>query len=239
MTARGRARACARATRPGASERERRETYLLPGDAAEQGMLAIRAYLPLPAAPRIVDLGTGPGVLGQRARRIFPGSEIVGVEVRADEAHGAARHYDRMIVADYLRADPGRARLVVTNPPFSLAVPTVQHALARVLVPGGWLVMFARKTWGESSEAAELLHLRPPAEQWLVHRRLSLDGAATDNCCHVWWVWRRGAPARASWTTRLLPALPSASCGWTVPPGGERITPEPLDRIYWPEEEAP
>lgn len=233
------ARPCARARRSGATERERRETYLLPGDAAEQGLRG--AAVLLGARPgRVVDLGTGSGVLGQRARTVFPGAERVGVEIRREE-EAASRHYDRWILGDLRRVRVPAADLVVSNPPFSLAVETVLVALDTMVRPGGLLLIFARKTWGESSAAATLLESTPPLEQWLVHRRLALaedeDGEASgsDNCCHVWWAWRAGRRrTRRRWTTRLLPALPSAGCAWTIRPGEEPDQPEPLDPAFWP-----
>lgn len=234
------ARACPKARRGDATERERRETYLIPGPAAEQGLRGAQTLLGL-SPRRVVDLGTGPGVLGQRAALVFPDASRIGVEIREDE-HRAARHYHRWILGDYFRADIPPADLVVTNPPFSHTVATVLHALDRLVRPGGYLLLFARKTWGEGAHAAGLLETRPPLEQWLVHRRLALtegegddEAAGSDNCNHVWWIWRRGVRVRRPrWTTELLPALPSACCAWKVRPGEESITPEPLDEAFWP-----
>jgi hypothetical protein len=178
-------------------------------------------------------------VLGQRARLVYPGARLVGVEVRGEERH-AARHYDQWIEADYLAPGfgvPRGADLVVSNPGFSITVATVELALDRLLRPGGWMLLFARKTWGESAAAAALLERRLPRHHWLVHRRLAMsldpdDGV--DNCNHVWWAWRCGDdPSRESWDSRLLPALPSAWCDYVVRPGDEASI-DPLPRTFWP-----
>jgi hypothetical protein len=232
-----RARACPRSRHHGASESQQRETYLIPGPAAEQGIRAASVLLQI--RPRVVvDLGTGPGVIGQRAGLVFEQARRIGVEVREQE-RGASRHYDQWIRADYLA--PGfrapRADLVVSNPGFSITVGTVEFALDSILCPGGYMLLFARKTWGESAAAADLIMRRPPLHHWLVHRRLamSMEDEGTDNCCHVWWVWRCGDdPRRSEWRSRLLPPLPGSWCDWTVRPGDEESV-DPLPREFWPE----
>lgn len=231
-----RTRPCPRSRRHDANEAQQRETYLIPGPAAEQGLRAAQVLLGI--RPRdVLDLGTGPGVLGQRAALVFPRARRIGIEVREDE-RSASRHYNEWIQADYMRSGfrCPRADLVVTNPGFSISVGTVEFSLDHVLRPGGHLLLFARKTWGESAAAADLLLRRPPLRSWLVHRRLSmsLEDEGTDNCCHVWWVWRCGDPGRPDWSSRLLPPLPTSWCEWTTRPGDE-VEVDPLPQEFWPQ----
>ncbi|MCY0994682.1 methyltransferase [Nannocystis sp. ILAH1] len=196
---------------------------------------------------RILDLGAGAGVWGQRARLVFPEAEIMGVEIRRSERR-AARHYDQMIWGDYLAPRTLRAigdfrpDLVVSNPPFTLARHTLLAGLDAVTRQAGLVLLLLRSTFGDSEEDDQQLRRCPAVESWDIPGRLHLrsgvneagDALSGDYVRHMFYLagpWRYGAAP--TWPRHMLPPLPSAWLRWTVRPGDEEKV-APLPSEFWP-----
>lgn len=158
------------------------------------GALATRAgELGLAGGARAFDVGTGTGVLAILLARA--GARVVASDIDARAVACARENAARFGVADrveVVRADlfpPGRARLVVANPPWIPEEP--QGALDRAVYdPGGALL--ARlvaglpehlepggQAWVVLSDLAERLGLRPPGTLESLARSAGLDVAFT------------------------------------------------------------
>jgi SAM-dependent methyltransferase len=83
-----------------------------------------------------------------------------------------------------------RYDLIISNPPFSLALPFVQHAL-RLLAPGGTLVYLLRLSWFAGKvrydgtvrgkqKYAPLHSVNPPIRAAVLVERPSFTGGGTD-----------------------------------------------------------
>lgn len=228
------------------------ESYFTSGWIVEQGLrLVIPAELPRPTrareALRIVDLGTGGGPFGQRARLIAPHAIIMGVELREEE-RPAARHYDEFLVGDMfdLREKLARFRphFVVSNPPFTHTRRAGQLALD-IVVPGGEVLFLLRADWGGAAKDWDWLLEHGPAHEYACGGRPSYrsrigreDDEAVNDLQGAKWLRWRAYPFRNStgeWPRRMLPRLPSAALSWTERPGTEAVV-SPLPSIYYPEE---
>lgn len=171
----------------------------------------------------------------------------MGAEIRRSERR-AARHYDRMVWGDYL--SPGARReildfrpdLIVGNPPFTLARPTLVVGLEAVARQAGVVLLLLRSTIGDSEEDDQQLRRCPAIESWDIPGRLHLrsgvneagDALSGDYVRHGYYVfgpWRYGDPP--TWPRHLLPPLPGAWLRWTVRPGDEDEV-APLPPEFWP-----
>ncbi len=92
--------------------------------------------------------------------------------------------------------------LVVTNPPFTLAMEFVQAAL-KVLSPSGTCAMLLRLNWLASMKRAEFLSRHCP-DVYVLPRRPSFTGGGTDATDYGWFLWR-GPGVRERGELRVLP----------------------------------
>lgn len=227
---------------------DRYEAYYLSGHVVEQAYRAVRRWLDF-EPKTLVDLGTGGGTFGQRAPLVWTGIHRVGCEIRPEMAvfktgrPRAARHYERFSIGDYFTVDlGGRYDLVTSNCPFSRTSSTIERAL-QLLRPGGLFLLFARATWGFSSDALTYLAQRTPSHSWPIPGRISLRRGVGrtgrplggDIVGHVWWLFIKGRTANKvlEWNTRLLPPLPSQYLSWIEVPGDESSI-DPLSEEFWP-----
>ena len=204
--------------------------------------VAAQAFLSLATAidPRVVvDLGAAAGGLGQAVGVAWPEACRIGVEIRSSEADNVRANYHEAIIDDLLRpmvlhrVAGRRPDLLVSNPPFSLALEFVQLALS-VVAPGGHVAFLTRSTWGDHESVESFLRARPPVLELTIGGRVSMSqaGRACDQFGYQWLVWAAAGPPRDSaWPRLLLPRLATAQLGWTERPGvGSSAPARRLDR---------
>lgn len=102
---------------------------------------------------------------------------------------------------DFLLVGEGHSRYdwIVTNPPFSLAVPFIDKALkladhVAMLLPTGFYASKERFEWWQDKlpTAQYTLHQRPWFLDWDGNRVLGKDGKpGTDSATYAWLVWSR------------------------------------------------
>ncbi len=162
------------------------------------GWVAEAAYNMIPQRPApalIYDFGAGTGVWGKEARLRWPNAEIVGLEL--DDTRPASDGYDRWEVADCATITPAEyepADLVVSNPPFKLAVPFVRNALEMVNPDGGRVVFLLRLAFLESAARTTFWQECPPEWVAILSKRPSFtgDGATDTKTAYAIFCWRRG-----------------------------------------------
>lgn len=155
----------------------------------------VRVGLHIPPSGKgdvILDPCAGDGAILRVVRDVWPEATIAGIEldqVRA-ESSGAT-------CADALAVAWGRPRLIVTNPPFGLAMEFVQRALEEV-ARGGTVAMLLRLPWLASQRRAEWIRANTPSV-YVLPRRPSFTGKGSDATDYGWMVWDGRAP-----TVRIL-----------------------------------
>lgn len=89
------------------------------------------------------------------------------------------------------RLETRQVDYIITNPPFSLALPFVRHALE--CAPK--VAMFLRLQFLEGKERGEFFKKHPPIRIYLFSERLNCDPASNGSggmMCFAWFIWERG-----------------------------------------------
>ena len=129
----------------------------------------LASYLP-PGAPRVLDIGCGPGLVAAEVARVRPAAEVYGLDVAARMLAEARRLRPPGLTTRLLRADaaalpfPPAVFDAVTGHSFLYLVPQRAMVLAeawRVLKPGGRLLLM--EPWaGPAAAPAVLRYSRDP-----------------------------------------------------------------------------
>lgn len=126
-------------------------------------------------------------------------------DVLSEPAKGDSRIIDRMPDGheikwaeidegrDYLSIkDEMRADVIITNPPFTLAMEFISTALDRDLSIGGTVIMLLRMGFLGSEKRADFWRKYPPTHFVLCTPRPSFVNGGTDNSEYAWFVWDYG-----------------------------------------------
>lgn len=187
----------------------------------------VEAILPHLKTPRaVLDIGCGTGAIGRVLRQAYPLARIGGVEKDAARARNAFNNEAYSMVAedDWLAtAKPGQAYragafddrailvsggadLIISNPPFKLALRFLVAALERVK-PGGEVAFLLPAQWDqETNECADgfkrergrfLDRLQKDGREgfgkYAVEGRIAFKGdGATDRIAYAWFVFGPG-----------------------------------------------
>lgn len=139
----------------------------------------------LPDFKLALDPCAGDGAILRVLRETYSARVLVeGIELDQERARVAgARHGDALAPST---AWP-RADLVITNPPYKLAMEFVERALAEV-TPGGTVAMLLRLGWLASQKRAAFLRRNTPCV-YVLSRRPSFTGSGTDSADYAWMLW--------------------------------------------------
>lgn len=197
---------------------------------------AVDAILPhLPLAGVVVDAGCGSGgILMRVAPRAPPRTVIVGVELNASRSAAAEARVAAFPAADgchnvticrqnFITADvPGCANLVISNPPFKLAMDFAVRSLELTKHTAGTVALLLRLDWlGTKQRAA--FHRAHPCDIYVLPRRPAF--CASVKCkdrVHCGWhdTFEIGAvrPPRCPVCGGAVTVVTSDSCeyGWAV-----------------------
>ena len=109
---------------------------------------------------------------------------------------------------DPVRGGRGRFDVVITNPPFALAMDVL--LVARTLAP--IVVLLLRRNFVASAKRYEYLSRNMPAE-YLLPNRPSFVGGRTDSCEYAWMVWTpKSGPVGTTTMLALTPAAERNKC---------------------------
>lgn len=151
--------------------------------------------------PDVLDAGSGTGVWGRVARKLWPDARIVGVESNADRivasyTAGELKAYDVVHCADFLESQFSTGfDVIMGNPPYQLAEEFVMHAL-EMLKPGGAVCFLLRLAFLESQGRYERMFsrdARPAAIYPLVERPSFTGNGRTDATAYAVFVWHHEA----------------------------------------------
>lgn len=135
----------------------------------------------------IIDVPRTPMAYPEALQEVFLGLDITTNDVRMDSP--AMYHMDmrRMPQETMVPYD-----LVITNPPFSLAMEVILASL-KLVRDGGFVVMLLRLNFLGSAERLPFFQANPPKRIYVHHRRLSfLPSGKQDSIEYAHMVWQRG-----------------------------------------------
>ncbi len=160
-------------------------------------ILEVAAPPPLLGPISILEPAAGTGaIIDELIAYGYPSENIVGVEIDPSRADAAGA-----MCANFLELEPNPVyELVITNPPYSLALDFAKHAIEFVR-PGGLLVLLMRLNWLASIKRAAWLRENTP-DVWVIPKRPSFTGKGTDATDYAWFTW---APGVYSATVEILP----------------------------------
>lgn len=168
-------------------------------DFYETPAWAIRALCPvIDTTPRravVLDPGCGTGAILRTLSAARPDWCVSGIEKEKGRHAEAQRLSPNVPIThgDFLYHQD-RADLIVSNPPYAIALTFVQHALTLAPV----VAMLLRLPWLASQSRAEW-HKENPAHVCVLPRRPSFTGdGKTDATDYAWFVW--GTRHAGRWT---------------------------------------
>jgi predicted RNA methylase len=170
-----------------------RSDVRVPDDFYATPAWCVSAILPFLPAGDVLDpcAGTG-GILGPASEN---GSATLGYEIDAGRVSLARARGLHVEARDALSVEAwAPARVILMNPPFSLASEFIDRALAEAGTTT-WIAALLRLNWLAGIKRAAF-HRAHPADLYVLPRRPSFTGHGTDACDYAWFVWRRYSGGR-------------------------------------------
>ena len=81
--------------------------------------------------------------------------------------------------------------MIITNPPFNLALPIIEKALD-ILPIGGYCIMLLRLNFFGSKARKKFFETHMPIETYVHHKRISFAKGTTDSVEYMHCVWKKG-----------------------------------------------
>jgi len=110
---------------------------------------------------------------------------LITNDIREDSP---AEHHTDFLNAWY---PPNTYDIIITNPPFNLALPIIEKAL-EILPDGGYCIMLLRLNFFGSKARKTFFDRHMPIETYVHHKRISFAKGATDSIEYMHAVWRKG-----------------------------------------------
>ena len=143
---------------------------------------------------RILEPAAGEGAIIQAIRTwsdLKP--NIDGIEISPEHASVCQDAGLEVLTGDYFeqQISPGKYDLIITNPPFSIAMEFVQHSLW-LAGRKGTVAMLLRLGWLASLKRRDF-HRAYPADVYVLSKRPSFSGdGKTDSADYCWLAWGPG-----------------------------------------------
>jgi len=138
---------------------------------------------PCAGAGAILDVLERHGVPSERRR---------GIEIDPGRAGTARGRHVGVTQADALKSSSWglgarQPNIILTNPPYALAMEFVERALQEAPV----VVMLLRLAWMASQARADF-HQKHPSDVYVLSKRPSFVGGRADSADYAWFVWGQG-----------------------------------------------
>jgi hypothetical protein len=167
-----------------------------PDDFYETPAWVTRALVPklkpLRSRARILEPAAGAGAITGVVRKWAPDSTIYAVDIDGERLTKAEANV--RIESSFLDYRASGFDLAITNPPFSLALEFIEHALGFVHT-GGEVAMLLRLNFLGSKKRAPFWKSHP-CDVYVIPKRPSFTGGGTDSCEYMWAVWGPGRGSR-------------------------------------------
>ena len=172
---------------------------------------------PVPAQGRtlsVLEPAAGEGHILEVVRERAPWAELNGIELdplRAATCRERLNIGESIVDGSFLDASTRfrsawQPDLVITNPPFDLAIEFVKMALS-VFLPKTTIAMLMRLAFLETEARADLMATNCPDVYVLATRPSFVKGAGktqSDSAAYAWFVWPSGERGRSSGRVRVL-----------------------------------
>jgi tRNA1(Val) A37 N6-methylase TrmN6 len=100
--------------------------------------------------PLILEPSAGNGNISKLIKTAYPNKHLTSLEIRSEEEQNLQSCSDEVIICDYLQYDTkSKYDIIITNPPYSLAIEFVKKSLS-LLNDKGILVLLLRTAFLES-----------------------------------------------------------------------------------------
>jgi predicted RNA methylase len=153
-----------------------------PGDYYSTPAWAVRALLRvLPAPTTVLEPAAGTGAILTEIKRMWPATAARGIEIDPGRAEQCREIGHDVVTDDFLLAPIRPADMVITNPPFSLALEFVQRGLATA----PHVAMLLRLSFLASIKRAAFIREHSP-DVFILSKRPSFSGGATDSTDYAW-----------------------------------------------------
>ena len=175
-------------------ERDSRDFYGTPDWATR----AILPHLSALGCDLVVDPCCGAGAILDVVGKEWPDVACVGLElddVLAAEARTRGHQVHRRDALDapsWGKWARWKHPLVLTNPPYKLAIDFVQRAIDEMFDAGGAIVMLLRLNWLASQKRAKWMRQFTPSVHVLPRRPPFTGDGKTDATDYGWMIWQRG-----------------------------------------------
>lgn len=179
------------------STREASDYYVTPHWAIVDFLNAFNADHPELAAEKITLDILDPCAGGDEKRTMVYPDALLGFKpwsIRVLDTMDIREDSKADIKSDYLKEDVRgfhniRPEIIITNPPFSLAMPIIEKALHDVN-PGGWVIMLLRLNFfgGQKEKKAFFSRIGLPVACYVHRKRMSFsESGKTDSIeyCHM------------------------------------------------------
>jgi len=154
-------------------------------------------YYPTPGFMTRSLLHFHPAIAGSQVLEPCSGGDAITTVLRAagcvvatndiDRRHPAMTHWNAEL-AEYWGMWAPEVDWVITNPPFNVALPILQHAVAHAKIGVAFLL---RKTFLEpTDDRGPWLQVHPPTRA-IGQPRYSFRGSGSDSVSCDWYVWER------------------------------------------------
>lgn len=165
-------------------KRDGADNYPTPGWATRVLHRHLRDVFP-GGVRRVLEPAIGDGAIIAALPDFFSGAVVEGYDIRETESPFP------YTLGSFLDAspDPDPFDLVITNPPFSLALEFVQHGL-RFIHEHGRVIMLLRLAFLEGQKRSEWMRHHMP-DVYVFTKRPSFVGKGTDSAAYAWMAWHK------------------------------------------------
>lgn len=151
--------------------------------------------LRLVSCPIVLDPCAGEGaILNIVEKDLFDLDYTAGIEIDPARAAISCAQCADALTVEWRDSNADRPDLVITNPPYKLALEFIAKALGEV-APGGEVAMLLRLNFLGSQKRAGFLRANPP-DVYILPKRPSFTGVGTDATEYAWMVWGPGRGGR-------------------------------------------
>ena len=177
-----------------------RGTVRQPDDYYATPAWATRAILPHLRQPKtVLDPFAGTGAILREVRTWDEHVTANGIELDADRAKECKLITPFTFVCDAFTLEWPQQDLILTNPPYSFALQSVQRATKYLTEWGtGQAAFLLRLAFLESKERNAFLRHRMPDKIKVLPRRPAFVNGKTDSCAYAWFVWGPEAHGEAA-----------------------------------------
>lgn len=117
--------------------------------------------------------------------------KFTAVEIRQEPCYDLQRWADKVHCADFLTWQPDEEyRLILTNPPYSIAQQIVEHALD--IAHGAEVIMLLKLSFLATLERFPFWQKHPLSKLLVLRDRPSFIGGGSDNSEYAWMIWNSG-----------------------------------------------